>query len=96
MNVGKEVVVMYRSVISFLILTLLVGSAIVSNPQAREEATDLWEETQPTLLAWKDKALEVVQDLINSGSEAQIDHDPLPPGSDIDFIITMNPADHIL
>jgi hypothetical protein len=87
---------MYRSVISFLILTLLVGSAIAINPQAREEATDLWEETQPTLLAWKDKALEVFQDLLNGGSEAQIDHEPLPPELNIDFIITLNNADHIL
>ena len=87
---------MYRSVISFLTLTLLVGSAIAINPQAREEATDLWEETQPTLLAWKDKALEVFQDLLNGGSEAQIDHEPLPPELNIDFIITLNNADHIL
>jgi len=87
---------MYRSVISFLILTLLVGSAIAINPQAREEATDLWEETQPTLLAWKDKALEVFQDLLNGGSEAQIDHEPLPPELNIDFIITLINADHIL
>jgi hypothetical protein len=87
---------MYRSVISFLTLTLLVGSAIAINPQAREEATDLWEETQPTLLAWKDKALEVFQDLLNGGSEAQIDHEPLPPELNIDFIITLNNADHLL
>jgi hypothetical protein len=87
---------MYRSVISFLTLTLLVGSVIAVNPQAREEATDLWEETQPTLLAWKDKALEVFQDFINGGSEAQIDHEPLPPELNIDFIITLHNADRIL
>jgi hypothetical protein len=87
---------MYRSVISFLILTLLVGSTIAVNSRAREEATDLWEETQPTLLAWKDKALEVFQDLLNGGSEAQIDHEPLPPELNIDFIITLNNADQIL
>jgi hypothetical protein len=87
---------MYRSVISLLVLTLLVGSAIAINPQAHEEATDLWEETQPTLLAWKDKVLEVFRDLINGGTEAQIDHEPIPTELDIDFIIILNHADHIL
>ena len=87
---------MHRSVISLLILTLLVGSTIAINPQAREEATDLWEETQPTLLAWKDKALEVLQEFVNGGSEAQIDHEPIPPELDLDFIIILNHADHIL
>jgi hypothetical protein len=87
---------MYRSVISFLVLTLLVGSVIAINPQAREEATDLWEETKPTLVAWKDKALEVVQDLINGGSEAQIDHQPVSPELNIDIIITLSNEDYLL
>ncbi|HEX6269198.1 MAG TPA: hypothetical protein VFZ43_03100 [Anaerolineales bacterium] len=79
---------MYRSVISLFMLALLVGSVIVINPRALAEATDLWEETKPTLVAWKDKALQVVQDLIYGGPEAQIDHEPAPPELDTDLIIT--------
>jgi hypothetical protein len=77
---------MYRSVISLLVLTLLVGTAIAINPLAREEATELWEETKPTLVAWKDKALEVFQSLIVGGTEAEIEHRPIPPDLDIEII----------
>lgn len=77
---------MYRPVISFLILTLLVGTVIAINPLARQEATELWEETKPTLIAWRDKALEVVQSLITGGSETQIEHGPIPPELNIEII----------
>ena len=52
---------MYRAVISLVVLVLLVGWTISINPQAREEATELWEEAKPTVVAWKDKAVEVLQ-----------------------------------
>ena len=81
---------MYRSVISWFVLFLLVGWVISINPQAREEATDLWEEAKPTLVAWKDKVVEVFQDLINNGSDARIDHEPISPELNIDVIITFN------
>jgi hypothetical protein len=87
---------MYRSVISLLILVLLVGSVIAINPQAREEATELWEETKPTLAAWKDKALQVFQDLLHGGSEAQIEHEPIPPRLNTDVIITLNHSEYSL
>ena len=81
---------MYRSVIAFLLLTLVVGSAIAIHPQAREEATDLWEETQPTFVAWKDKAIEVLLEFIHGRSEAQIEHEPVAPELDIEFFITLS------
>ena len=79
---------MYRSVISWFVLFLLVGWVISINPQAREEATDLWEEARPTLVGWKDKVVEVFQDLINNASDARIDHEPISPELNIDIIIT--------
>jgi len=81
---------MYRSIISWFLLFLLVGWVISINPQAREEATDLWEEAKPTLVAWKDKVVEVFQDLINNGNDARIDHEPISPELNIDVIITFN------
>ena len=81
---------MYRSVISLFMLILLVGWVISINPQAREEATDLWEEAKPTVVAWKDKVIEEFQDFFNNGTEAQIDHNPVSPELNIDVIITFN------
>jgi len=81
---------MYRSVISWFVLFLLVGWVISINPQAREEATDLWEEAKPTVVAWKDKVIEEFQDFFNNGPEAQIDHNPVSPELNIDVIITFN------
>lgn len=81
---------MYRSVISWLLLFLLVGWVIYINPQAREEATDLWEEAKPTVVAWRDKVVEVFQDLINGGNNARIDHEPASPELNIDVIVTFN------
>jgi hypothetical protein len=86
----KEVGVMYRSVISLFILVVLVGWAISINPQAREEATELWEEAKPTVVAWKDKVVEVFQGLINSGTDAQIEHEPGSPELNIDLISAFN------
>ena len=81
---------MYRSVISFFVLVLLVGWVISINPQAREEATDLWEEAKPTVVEWKDKVIEVFQGLINGGADAQIDHEPVSPELNIDVINAFN------
>jgi hypothetical protein len=86
----KDVDVMYRSIISWFLLFLLVGWVIFINPQARAEATDLWEEAKPTVVAWKDKVIEEFQDFFNSGTEAQIDHKPVSPELNIDVIITFN------
>lgn len=87
---------MYRSVISFLLLTLLVGSVIVINPQAREEATELWEETKPTFVAWKDKIFEVFRELIYGGFDAQIHHEPVSPKLDIEIINALNDVDYLI
>ena len=81
---------MYRSIISWFLLFLLVAWVISINPQAREEATDLWEEAKPTVVAWKDKVIEEFQDFFNNGTEAQIDHKPVSPELNIDVIITFN------
>jgi hypothetical protein len=81
---------MYRAVISWLLLFLLVGWVIYINPQARQEATDLWQEAKPTVVAWKDKVVEVFQDFINSGNHARIDHEPASPELNIDVIVTFN------
>ena len=81
---------MYRSVISFFVLVLLVGWVISINPQAREEATDLWEEAKPTVVDWKDKVIEVFQGLINGGPDAQIDQNPVSPELNIDVINALN------
>ena len=70
---------MYRSIISWFLLFLLVGWVISINPQAREEATDLWEEAKPTVVAWKDKVVEEFQGFFSSGADAQIDHEPCFP-----------------
>ena len=86
----KEVDVMYRSIIYWFLLFLLVGWAISINRQARREATDLWEEAKPTLVGWKDKVVEVFQDLINNGNDARINHEPISPELNIDVIITFN------
>ena len=77
---------MYRSVISLFVLVLLVGWTISINPQAREEATELWEEARPTVVAWRDKVVEVFQGFINGGTDTQIDHEPASPGLNIDVI----------
>ena len=87
---------MYRSVISFLLLTLLVGSVIAINPQAREETTDLWEETKPTFVAWKDRILEVFRELIYGGFDAQIEHDPVSPKWDIEIINARNDGGYLI
>jgi len=79
---------MYRAVISLLVLILLVGWMISINPQAREEATELWEEAKPTVVAWKDKAVEVLQGFINGGIDVQIDHEPVSPELNLDLIST--------
>lgn len=79
---------MYRAVISLLVLVLLVGWMISINPQAREEATELWEEAKPTVVAWKDKAVEVLQGFINGGTDIQIDHEPVSPELNLDLIST--------
>lgn len=79
---------MYRAVISLLVLVLLVGWMISINPQAREEATELWEEAKPTVVAWKDKAVEVLQGFINGGTDVQIDHEPVSPELNLDLIST--------
>jgi len=79
---------MYRAVISLLVLVLLVGWMISINPQAREEATELWEEAKPTVVAWKDKAVEVLQGFINGGIDVQIDHEPVSPELNLDLIST--------
>jgi hypothetical protein len=79
---------MYRTVISWLLLFLLVGWVIYINPQARQEATDLWEEAKPTMVAWKDKVVEVLQDLVNGGNDARIEHEPASPELNIDVIVT--------
>ena len=81
---------MYRSVISWLLLFLLVGWVIYINPQARQEATDLWEEAKPTVVAWRDKVVEVFQDFINGGNDSRIDHEPVSPELNIDVIVTFN------
>lgn len=80
---------MYRAVISLFILALLVGTVIAINPQAREEATDLWEETRPTLVGWKDKVLEVFQDVISSETDVHIVPEPISPDINIDIIIAL-------
>jgi hypothetical protein len=77
---------MYRSVISLFVLVLLVGWMISINPQAREEAIELWEEARPTMVAWRDKFVEVFQGFINGGTETQIEHEPASPELDIDVI----------
>jgi hypothetical protein len=82
----KEAGVMYRSVISLFVLVLLVGWMISINPQAREEATELWEEARPTVVAWRDKVVEVFQGFISGGTDAQIEHEPASPELDIDVI----------
>ena len=84
---------MYRSVLAFLVLMLLVATVIAMNPLAREQATELWEETQPTIVAWKDKAIEVVHDLITGESETQIEHKPIPPELDIEIISAYHAAE---
>jgi hypothetical protein len=56
------------------------------NPQAREEAAELWEEARPTVAAWRDKVVEVFQGFINRGTDAQIEHEPASPELDIDVI----------
>lgn len=81
---------MYRAVISLFVLVLLVGWTISINPQAREEATELWEEAKPTVVAWKDKAVEVLQGFINGGTDAQIDHEPVSPELNSDVISAFN------
>lgn len=81
---------MYRSVISLFVLVLLVGWMISINPQAREEATELWEEAKPTVVAWRDKVVEVFQGFINGGADAQIDHEPASPELNIDIISAFN------
>jgi hypothetical protein len=81
---------MYRSVISLFLLILLVGWVISINPQAREEAADLWEEAKPTVVAWKDKVIEVFQGLITGEPDAQIDHQPVSPELNIDVISAFN------
>ena len=81
---------MYRSVISWFVLFLLVGWVISINPQAREEATDLWEEAKPTVVAWKDKIIDVFQGLITGETDPQIDHEPVSPELNIDVIITFS------
>jgi hypothetical protein len=81
---------MYRAVISLLVLVLLVGWMISINPQAREEATELWEEAKPTVVAWKDKAVEVLQGFINGGTDVQIDHEPVSPELNLDVISAFN------
>ena len=81
---------MYRSVISLFVLVLLVGWVISINPQARQEATDLWEEARPTVVAWKDKVIEVFQGLITGETDPQNDHEPASPEMNIDVIITFN------
>jgi len=81
---------MYRAVISLLVLVLLVGWMISINPQAREEATELWEEAKPTVVAWKDKAVEVLQGFINGGTDVQIDHEPVSPELNLDLISAFN------
>ena len=59
---------MYRSVISLFVLVLLVGWMISINPQAREEAIELWEEAKPTVVGWRDKVVEVFQGFISGGT----------------------------
>jgi len=81
---------MYRAVISLLVLVLLVGWMISINPQDREEATELWEEAKPTVVAWKDKAVEVLQGFINGGTDVQIDHEPVSPELNLDLISAFN------
>jgi len=81
---------MYRSLISWLLLFLLVGWVIYINPQARQEATDLWEEAKPTVVAWRDKVVEVFEDLINGRNDARIDHEPASPELNLDVIVTFN------
>ena len=81
---------MYRSLISGLLLFLLVGWVIYINPQARQEATDLWEEAKPTVVAWRDKVVEVFEDLINGRNDARIDHEPASPELNLDVIVTFN------
>ena len=81
---------MYRSVISLFVLVLLVGWMISINPQAREEATELWEEAKPTVVGWKDKVVEVFRGFISGGADAQIDHEPASPELNIDIISAFN------
>lgn len=81
---------MYRSVISLLILTSLVGTLIAINPQARQEATLLWEEARPTLVGWRDRTFEVFRTLLSGDPDAQIEHEPVLPEQNIEFIITLN------
>jgi hypothetical protein len=83
---------MYRAVISFLLLLLLVGSVIAANPRARQEATDLWEEARPTVVDWKDKAIEILLSFILGRVDAQIDHDPVPPPREIELLIVFRQA----
>jgi hypothetical protein len=81
---------MYRSVISWFVLILLVGWMIAINPQAREEATELWEEAKPTVVAWRDKVVEVFQGFISGGMDAQIEHEPVSPELNFDIISAFN------
>lgn len=87
---------MYRSVVSLLILTSLVGTVIAINPRARAEATELWEEAKPTLVAWRDKVSEVFQGFISSnGSDTQIEQNPVSPEFNFDIIITFTSSDSL-
>ena len=84
---------MYRAVVSLLLLTLLVGAVIAISPRARAEATHLWEETKPTVVAWKDKTLEIFG-FTNGEPDADIHIAPEPgsPGLDFEVIITFRGA----
>lgn len=80
---------MYRAVISFLFLMLLVGTTIALNPQATREARDLWEEFKPTVLGWRDKFAEVVRAFLGVRSGESSPPNPIQPDIQMELIITL-------
>lgn len=84
---------MYRSVISFLVLVLLVGIVIALNPQANKEAMDLWEEFKPTVLGWRDRFVEVVRAFLGVRSDDSSPPNPVQPDIQMELIITLGGND---
>ena len=80
---------MYRSVITLSAVALLAATVFAINPQARNAATDLWMESRPTLIAWKDRALNVLQAFLG-GPDSRIDPRPVSPDINIEVIVAFD------